>query len=145
MGVLSLIRRALQFPRIVRPVEEGLALARAAGEVARAAIISYLRAVTAERFPSLYLPLVFFAETPAHIVAAIPLKPAARVVFFIDPSFLFPDGEWLARVYFEVIEGVVVFLRREFCARKPTLWKFFCAVGHIFAAKDAESEHFLWG
>ena len=65
---------------VVSPVEQGLALLSAAGEVAGGAVFSNLRRVALHGLPAADLAGVFFRHAPAHVVAAIPLKPAARVV-----------------------------------------------------------------
>ena len=79
----------VDLPAIVRPVQQRLALPRAAGQVARFAVALDLPDVPADRLPALDLPLVFLRHAAAHVVTAIPLEPAARVIR-VDPSLLPP-------------------------------------------------------
>ena len=58
--------------------------------------------------PTLDLTAVFVRHAPAHVVAAVPLEPAARVVA-VNPSFSLPFGQRLASVDAEEIERVVAF------------------------------------
>jgi hypothetical protein len=51
-----------------------------AGQVARLAVALDLPDVAADGFPSLDLAPVFVRHPAAHVIAAIPLKPAPRVV-----------------------------------------------------------------
>src|SRR4029453_12760163 len=62
------------------PVQQRLALALAAGEFARLAVFLDLPNVAADRLPTLDLTAVFVRHAPAHVVAGVPLEPAARVV-----------------------------------------------------------------
>src|SRR5688572_33449973 len=71
-------------PRIVGPVEQGLPLFAAAGEVAAAAVLLDLRDVPADGPPALDLAIVV-GPAPPQVIAAIPLKPAARIVG-MDPA-----------------------------------------------------------
>ena len=73
-------------------MEESLALPRATGEVAAPAIFLHLRDVAPDGAPALDLALVIGTAT-AKIIAAIPLKPAARI-FLINPAFRAPDRRW---------------------------------------------------
>src|SRR5271166_5540954 len=57
-------------------------------------------------FPTADLSVVFFRRAAAHVVAAVPLKPAAWIVG-VNPSVLAPGGQRLARVDAEVIERTV--------------------------------------
>lgn len=66
----------------------------------------YLCDVSAHGEPAFYLALVFFRNSTAHVVAAIPLKPPARVVF-VNPSFPLPHGEWLRGIHLKVIKRLV--------------------------------------
>ena len=67
-------------PAIIGPVQQRLSLSRAAALIARLAIASDLCDVAANCLPASDLPGVLFRHAPAHVVAAIPLKPAARIV-----------------------------------------------------------------
>ena len=90
----------LDLSTIVRPMQERLALARPAGEVAIAAIVADLREVAGHCTPSFDLARVLGRNSPSHPVAAIPLEPSARIVF-VYPAFCPPYGKRLAGVYFE--------------------------------------------
>src|SRR5262245_26975177 len=80
---------ASKLSRIVRPVQNRLPLTPSALHIATFAILLHLSNVTLNRFPAFNLPLVIFAAA-THVIAAVPLKPAARIVL-VDPSFFFPD------------------------------------------------------
>ena len=69
-------------------MEEGLALAGAAGVVAGLAIFLDLSEVSTEGSPALDLALVVGAAA-AKVVAAVPLEPAAGI-FGINPAFALP-------------------------------------------------------
>src|SRR5262245_25297550 len=98
--------------------------------------------VAADRLPALDLTAVFVADTAAHVVAAIPLEPAARIVG-MDPALLAPDRERLARIDAEEIERTVVPLGRELRACEPARGEFLTTVGHVLAAEHAELKHLL--
>src|SRR4051812_37734363 len=87
---------ALESPRIIRPVQQSLSLARATGEIAAAAMLGDLGHVAPYRPPAPDLPLVIKAAA-AHKVATIPLKPAARI-FVIDPPLRAPNGQCLRSI-----------------------------------------------
>src|SRR5262249_26074847 len=80
---------ASKLSRIVRPMQNRLPLTPSALHIATFAILLHLSNVTLDRLPAFDLSLIILAA-PAHVVAAVPLKPAARIVF-VDPSFFFPD------------------------------------------------------
>ncbi|MDB6057521.1 MAG: hypothetical protein JWO95_1365 [Verrucomicrobiales bacterium] len=125
-------------------MEQGLALGGAATEVAGAAVGFDLADVTADGAPTFYLTVVFARDSAAHIVSAIPLEPAARVVF-VDPAFSTPLGQGLAGVDLEEVEHRVLFVGTEFGAGEPFFGEFGLAIGHVFATEDAHAEHLLWG
>lgn len=131
--------QALYFPTIVRPVEEGLALAAAAREVAPHAPARNLGYVADHRPPPLDLPFVILVP-PAHVVPTVPLEPPARVVF-VNPSLRLPHGEGLARVNLEEVEVRVFLSPRELRFREPVFRKFLGAVAHVHTVEDAEREH----
>ena len=84
-----------QFPGVVGPVQHGLALLPPALQVAGLAVLPDRRNVPRDRSPSPNLPDVVGA-TPAHVVAAVPLEPAAWVLF-VDPALAAPDRTATAR------------------------------------------------
>ena len=65
---------------IVGPVKQCLALPLAAGEVALLTMPSDLCDVPLDLLPASDLPRVFFRNAAPHIVAAVPLEPAARII-----------------------------------------------------------------
>lgn len=129
-------------------MEKRLALLAAAGIVFRTAILLNLRGVATNRFPAFDLPRIFLRQPPTPVVAAVPLKPSARVVLLADPSFLLPHRERLTRIDAKVIDlGVVLVAARllKLRAAKPALRKLLPTVAHVHAAKHTECEHLLWG
>ena len=83
-------------------MQQCLALPRAAEQVAGLAMLLELADVTPDRLPALDLPPVFLRHAPAHVIAAVPLKPAARVVG-MDPAFSLPFRQRLAGIDAEEI------------------------------------------
>ena len=118
-------------------MHHGLALSGPAFHVAGTAMLIYLRYMPLDRFPPGYLSAVFFAQTPPHVIPAIPLEPPARI-FRIYPAFFTPVPERLAGIDLEIIHPGVVTLGTELRMFKPVLRKFFTAIRHIFAAKYPE-------
>lgn len=100
--------------------------------------------MSANGFPAFDLPLVFCAKSSAHVVAAIPLEPSARIMCFIDPSLIPPNFQRLTGMLVKKVYGVIVLFGRKFGTREPAFWKFIFAVGHVLAAKDAKREHVFW-
>ena len=84
-------------------MKKGLSLAFAAGLVAGLAVKFDLPDVSSHCLPPPDLSMVFLRCTAAHIISAIPLKPASRIVG-VYPSVLAPDGQWLAGIDAEVVE-----------------------------------------
>src|ERR1700691_1506754 len=74
-----------EFAAVVSPVQQRLALPAAAGHIARFAMALQLPDVAADGLPALDLPRVFFGQAASRVIAAIPLKPAARVIG-VNPS-----------------------------------------------------------
>src|ERR1700742_5062598 len=95
--------------------------------------------VATERLPASDLSRIVLM-TAAHGVAAVPLKPAARIVL-VQPALPPPFGERLARIDLEIVEPVIALSRREFRARKPAFGKLLAAVGQVEAAEHAERQH----
>ncbi len=126
-------------------MEEGLTLARATHLVACSAVFLDLCNVTTHLTPTFYLALIFFRNTSSFIVATVPLKPAPRIMLFVDPTFLKPIGKWFGGVYFKVIKLRIVTFGTELGSLKPRFGKLFFAVVEILAAKDPKLEHLWWG
>src|SRR5262245_38176520 len=98
--------------------------------------------VPAHRLPPLDLPLVFLGQAAAHVVAAVPLKPAARVVG-VDPALVAPHRQRLAGVDAEEVERAVAAARGQLGTAKPALRKLLAGIRHVFAAEDTEPQHLL--
>ena len=62
----------------------------------------------------------------------------------MNPVHAAPDSKRLARIYPKVIYFGIMLVWIKFSFIEPTFWKFFAAVGHVFAAKDTESKHLPW-
>lgn len=130
-----------QPPAIVGPMKHCLALPGPAGKGGFTAVLFDLSYMPLYGFPSLYLPQVFFWKAPAHIVAAVPLEPSARVIL-MNPAFFYPNRQRLAGVNLEIIQLRIVPLGAKLCFLKPACRKFFAAVSHIFPAKNTQFQHF---
>ena len=75
---------------VVCPMQKSLALALTTRQVARFAMSLNLRNVPPHRLPAGDLPLILLRQAATHIVAAIPLKPTARVVG-VNPALATPN------------------------------------------------------
>ena len=103
-------------------MQQRLALTLPAEKIARLAIHLQLTDVASDRGPAFDLSCIFVRKPPASKIAAIPLKPAARV-FAVNPAFAAPHRKRLAgRNPEEVHPGVGTFQGRV-CPREPTGWK----------------------
>src|SRR5690242_11819147 len=87
---------------VVSPVQQRLPLARAAVGITWVAVLLHLRDVAANLLPAPDLAAIFLGQPAAHVVAAVPLKPAARVVL-VDPALAPPRRKRLARIDAEVV------------------------------------------
>src|SRR5262249_35458642 len=108
----------LDLPAVVRPVQQRLALALAAQEIARLAVALDLAHVATDRLPAPDLAAVLVRHAAPHVVAAVPLEPAARIIA-MDPALAAPLRQRLARVDAEEIERAVALARRELRADEP--------------------------
>src|SRR5262249_55225410 len=127
---------------VVSPMQQRLSLAFAAHEIARLAMPLDLADVAAHRLPSPDLATILVGQAAAHVIATIPLEPAARIVG-MQPSLVAPDRERLAGVDAEVVERAVAAAVGKLGGGKPAARKFALGVGHVLAAEDAEREHLL--
>src|SRR5580700_11184070 len=100
------------FPAVVGPVQQRLALALAAGEIARFAMPLDLADMPADGFPALDLACVLLGLAAAQIIAAIPLEPAARIVR-MDPTLLAPFRQRLAGTDTEISSARSRVCRRQ--------------------------------
>lgn len=102
-GIAS--RPRSQLAAVIGPVQQRLTLARAAGQITRVAGGSQLPDMTAHGPPA--ADLAFIIVMPAaHEIAAIPLKPAARVVL-MQPPLALPFRQRLAGMDAEIIQFLV--------------------------------------
>ena len=93
----------LNRPAVVSPVKQCLTLPRATQQIAGFAILLDLPNVAANRLPAFDLSCVFLRQAAAHVIAAIPLEPAARIVA-MDPAFAPPFRQRLTGIDPEKIE-----------------------------------------
>src|SRR6185437_7631951 len=99
----SLPKDGSELPAVVGPMQQRLALTAPTGEVAAVTVTFDLADVPAHCFPALDLPPVLVGDPPAHVVAAVPLEPAARIVR-MDPALGAPDGQRLTGIDAEIVE-----------------------------------------
>src|SRR5215207_757334 len=83
-------------PAVIGPVQQRLALAAPAQEVAGLAMFADLVDVATHRRPTPDLARVV-GHTAAEVIAAVPLKPATGVVR-MDPTLLAPNRQRLAPI-----------------------------------------------
>ena len=129
-----------QQPAIIRPVQQGLALARAASPVAGLAGATELSDMAANGLPAANLSLVLVEHAAALVVAAIPLEPATRIVGMY-PASRPPDTERLASIYTEPVEGRISVILRQARLGEPAFGEFVAAISHVLAAEDSERQH----
>ena len=84
-------------------MKQCLTLPPATQQIAGFAILLDLLNVAANRLPAFDLPCVFLRQAAAHVIAAIPLEPAARIVA-MDPAFAPPFRQRLTVIDPEKIE-----------------------------------------
>lgn len=125
-------------------MEECLALDWAAGEISRCAMFLQLGHVPRDLAPPPDLSRILGRDAPPHIVAAVPLEPATGVIW-VDPALGSPNREWLARIYAKKIQRRVMSLVAKLRLGEPVGRVLCPAISHVFAAKDAEGEHFFGG
>ena len=87
-------------------MQQGLALASAAKQIAALAVLLYLPHMTAYGLPPLDLPRVLIWHAAAHIIATVPLEPATRIIR-MDPALPAPHRKRLTGVDTEIVEGAV--------------------------------------
>ncbi|ASY67001.1 hypothetical protein SJ05684_b60190 (plasmid) [Sinorhizobium sojae CCBAU 05684] len=121
-------------------MQQRLTLPRAAVPVARLAMAAKLGQVAPHGFPSSDLSFVFAGQPPAQEVAAVPLKPAARIVG-MEPALGTPQAEPLAGFDSEEIEPSVPSWRQP-RGREPLLRELVLAIRHVLTAENAERQHF---
>src|SRR5262249_10060973 len=119
-------------------MQQRLALALAAQQVARLAVALKLPHVATNRLPATDLAAVLLRHAAAHVVATVPLEPAARIVA-MDPALPSPFRQRLARIDAEEVEPAVALTVGELGADEPAFGKLLAAVGHVLAAEHAEA------
>src|SRR5579863_1722575 len=127
-------------PAVVGPVQQRLALPLAAGDVARLAMALHLADVPPDCLPAADLTRVLVRDAASQIIAAVPLKPAARIVA-IEPALAAPDRQRLAGIDAEIVQRLVARFFRELGARKPARRKFLAAISHVLTAEHTEPQH----
>src|SRR5262245_13081356 len=95
--------------------------------------------MTRNRAPAADLPRIVRAPA-AHVVTAVPLKPAARILR-PNPTVAAPDRKRLGGIDPEEVQVRIVAFGTEPRPLEPAGGKFGTAVGHVLAAEDAECEH----
>src|SRR6516165_1204003 len=91
---------------VVGPVKQSLALPRSTCRVAALAVRLDLCDVPPDGLPSFNLADILLRDAPPHVITAVPLKPASRIVG-IDPAFLAPDRERLAGINSDIVQRAV--------------------------------------
>src|SRR5687768_15013268 len=95
--------------------------------------------MTANGAPASDLARIVFAA-PAHVVTAVPLEPAARIIG-MHPSFAAPLCQRLRGVHTEIVELRIALAWAELRAFEPVRRKLTSAVGQVLAAENAQSKH----
>src|SRR6186997_598140 len=109
--------RSSDLSTVIRPVQHRLPLPPSAVHVARLAMLPDRGHVARDRPPAPDLPRIV-RRTPAHVVAAVPLEPAAGILG-PEPSLPSPLGERLGRVDAEAVEPAIVPRRIQLRVREP--------------------------
>lgn len=109
----------------------------------RLAVLDDLALVALELLPPADLVCVPFSAS-AHVIAAVPLEPAARVVPH-NPAVLAPGLKGLTAFDTKLVEANVWFALGDVFGAEPVLGKLVSAVVEIFAFKDAARKHFFRG
>jgi hypothetical protein len=86
-------------------MQQRLTLPLAAPQISGLAILPDLRRMPADRLPAFDLAFVLGGHAPAHVIPAVPLEPAARIVF-ANPSLAPPFRKWPAGIDPEEIERI---------------------------------------
>ena len=103
-------------------MQERLALAPAAKQIPGFTIFLHLPYMALDCLPALDLSVILVPHAAAHVVAAIPLEPAAGVVR-MDPALASPFRQRLARMDAKKIARGVAALRRKFSRRQTSSWE----------------------
>jgi hypothetical protein len=114
----------------------------AAGLITGFTVAFNLSYVATHSAPAPDLTRILFRHSPAHIVAAIPLEPAARIVG-MDPTLFAPHGKRLTCIHAKIIKRAVTGVRRQLGAYEPLSREFLPRIRHVFSAKHPKLQHFL--
>jgi len=120
-----------------------LPLFSSAVQVARRTVFLELCDMALHGPPALDLARVI-RVAPAHVVAAIPLEPSARIVG-VDPALCPPVAQWLGGIDAEEVEVGVMLEWVHPGMRKPLRREFIPAIGHVLATKNSQYKHFHGG
>jgi hypothetical protein len=127
-------------PAVVGPVQQCLPLPPATALVPRPAGVFHLCHMASHPAPAADLTLIVL-HAPAHVVAAVPLEPAARVGR-VNPAFFSPHGQRLRGIDAEVVEPRVTRAGRKPRVPEPRAGEFRRSVGHVLPSEHAQLEHF---
>src|SRR5262249_55313536 len=126
-------------PAIVRPVQHCLSLAASASEVSSFAMLPNGCHMPCDGPPSTNLASIV-SRAAAHVVSAIPLKPASRILR-LNPAISTPGRERLRGIHAEVIQFRIVPCRAQLRVREPARWKFRAAIRHVFSTEHTQLQH----
>jgi len=124
---------------VIRPVQERLPLPRTAQQIATHTVSLELTNVATHVQPAANLPVIIRMTTP-HVVAAIPLKPTARIVA-MDPTLVTPIGQRLGGRYPEEVEAGIARFRTKLGSLEPVGRKLIATVSHVLSAEDTHCQH----
>src|SRR5690348_6270338 len=99
-------------------MQKRLALARPTEQIAALAIALDLAHMPADGAPAADLPAILLGQAATHVITAIPLEPATRILG-MDPALAPPLAQLLAGVDTEIIELGIAFSLGEFGAGEP--------------------------
>jgi hypothetical protein len=122
---------------VIGPMQERLSLPFAAAEITRLAMPFDLTDVPADRVPTPDLTPIFVWHPAAHVIAAIPLEPTARVVR-VDPSLPAPNRQRLAGIHAEEVERAVSMPYGQLGPGEPAFRKLLARICHVLTAKHAK-------
>src|SRR5687767_11756939 len=122
-------------------MQRGLTLSFSAVCIPRLAILPNRCDMAGDGAPPPNLARIVGAAS-AHVVTAIPLEPATRVLR-ADPAAQPPGRERLRRVDPEQVQPAIAALGRQLRVREPIGWKFGTAIRQVLAAKDSQAQHLL--
>lgn len=114
-------------------------------KISQSAMFSNLSDVSSDRFPPFDLDLIIPGDATTHVVPAIPLEPAPRIIWH-DPALFTPHRNWLARVDLKIIQSGTMPRDTErmfFRPGKPISGKFLATIAHVAPTENTEGKHML--